>query len=182
MNTDEISRLVIASYRVEGHLVTGNLGDELPIKPGQVFSAATGKEVDMNVVDFLAIAVVNDQTKVAGDLQTVGNHPGGCQQSAHDLRRCPVEIGVDVVRDDEQVDGVLRAVIGNDHHVIVLVEHLGGQLPLPDTFEHGSHSVYGIEHARPNQVPKKIVGGILPDAARLCILSGYHSLERPYHI
>jgi hypothetical protein len=68
MNTDEISRLIIVPYRVEGHLVTGKLGDGLPVKPGQVFSAATGKEVDMNVVDFLAIAVVDDQTKVAGDL------------------------------------------------------------------------------------------------------------------
>ncbi len=86
----------------------------------------------VNVRDFLPIAVVYEQPVMAGDAEFFGHQLGSFIEQSQDFGRGVLEVRVFGFGQNEQVNSVFWAVIGDDDDSVGLVEDTGGQFTVND--------------------------------------------------
>lgn len=84
----------------------------------------------MHVRDLLAIAVVDLDPVVIFDTESPGNHLDHFNHIRKNLRRGVLQIRVLVPGDNQQMDCILGAVVGNDNQIGVLMEYPGLQFAI----------------------------------------------------
>ena len=92
--------------------------------------------MQVNMVDFLPVAVVYGDLVVVRDAEFDRYFLGRFAQKRHDLRRSFLEIRVFFFVDNQQMDRFSGAMVGNHDDIIGLVEYLGRDFALDDSCKH----------------------------------------------
>lgn len=127
-------------------------------------------EVDM--VDFLAVAVVDYQPEMPGDPQFLSDLFGCVRQELNNLVRRFIEVAILLARQDQQMHLCLWTMIGDDKYKIVFVEYLAWQFPVDYAREYRWHG----GKVRSEPIPCKLPISKQPIAQSDCIL--YKQLVR----
>jgi hypothetical protein len=92
-------------------------------------------------------AVVDDETKTAGELELFGDRAGGDQEVTEDgllVGGGVADAGDDGLGDDQQVDRGLGGDVVDDDATVVLVFDLGGDFAVDDSLEKGLRHGYSF--------------------------------------
>lgn len=114
-------------------------------------------EVDM--VDFLAVPVVDHDTEMVGDTELFNHRFDRLVQHGQGFGRGFVEILVVDFREGQQMDPVLGAVVGDNDDIIGFVEYFGRDLPVDNAAEDAGH---GGEYTRDRSERNMDLGHIWP--------------------
>ena len=90
----------------------------------------------LDMVDFLAQAVVDRQLVMVCDAQFLGHHFGGFETDSQDIGRGLVEIPVFFLGDNEQVDRPPGTVVLDNDYIGSLIEDLGRQVAVDNAGEY----------------------------------------------
>ena len=95
----------------------------------------------MDVIDFLAIAIIDQETEMITQAQFFGYELRGFIKQSKNFRRCGLKIYVFHFGDYEEMDSILWVVVGDDDHVVGFMENPGWKLTFNDACEYRWHSL-----------------------------------------
>jgi hypothetical protein len=107
----------------------------------------------MQVVNFLAEAVVDNHPKMVRYLKPVGHQLDSAVEHGQNLRRGGVEIFRFDFWNQKQMNGSLGAMVGDNDNFVILVEYLRGQFPVDYAREYRWHGLkLANDEARANHL------------------------------
>ncbi len=90
----------------------------------ELVGAEIGEEMEVDMVNFLSVPVIDHQPVMAGHTELFGDQFGGLAQFGEDFRRGVLEIPILGLREDQKVDTVFGAMVRDHDDPFGFVEDL----------------------------------------------------------